>query len=131
MALRQTTSRFRRQPPAGVVVFSDGRARDADRAAEVAAHFRTLGVPIHVVPVGNSERGGDVSVTSLIAPATVRKHSQVNVQAFVRSYGYEGRRAEVRAPSPRCRRKLVQEIRLTAARANRWFPISEHEFRIR
>jgi hypothetical protein len=95
VALRQTTSRFRRQPPAGVVVFSDGRARDADRAAEVAAHFRTLSVPIHVVPVGNPERGGDVSVVSLIAPATVRKHSQVNVQAFVRSYGYEGRRAEV------------------------------------
>jgi uncharacterized membrane protein len=95
VALRQTTSRFRRQPPAGVVVFSDGRTRDADRAAEVAAHFGTLGVPIHVVPVGNPARGGDVSVVSLIAPAVVRKHSRINVQAFVRSYGYESRQAEV------------------------------------
>jgi uncharacterized membrane protein len=95
VALRQLTSRFGRRPPAAVVVFSDGRARDADTADEVAAYYRRLGVPIHVSPLGDAGKGGDVSVVSLVAPSTIRKHSLVNVHAFVRSYGYTGQRAEV------------------------------------
>ncbi|MEX2137876.1 MAG: glutamine amidotransferase [Pirellulales bacterium] len=95
VALRQMTSRFGRRPPAAVVVFSDGRARDAETADEVAGHFARLGVPIHVAPLGDAAKGGDVSVVSLVAPATIRKHSLVNVHAFVRSYGYSGHRAEL------------------------------------
>jgi uncharacterized membrane protein len=95
VALRQMTSRFGRRPPAAVVVFSDGRARDAETADEVAGHFARLGVPIHMAPLGDAAKGGDVSVVSLVAPAMIRKHSLVNVHAFVRSYGYTGQRAEI------------------------------------
>jgi uncharacterized membrane protein len=95
VALRQLTSRFGRRLPAGVVLFSDGRARDADSVEEVAGHYERLGVPIHVAPLGDAGKGGDVSVVSLVAPATIRKHSLVNVHAFVRSYGYTNQRAEV------------------------------------
>ena len=95
VALRQLTSRFGRRLPAGVVLFSDGRAHDADAAEEVAGHFARLGVPIHVAPLGDAGKGGDVSVVSLVAPATIRKHSLVNVHAFVRSYGYTNQRAEL------------------------------------
>ncbi|MEM9659354.1 MAG: hypothetical protein AAF961_13435, partial [Planctomycetota bacterium] len=95
VALRQLTSRFGQRPPASVVVFSDGRARDAQRVQQAATHYAELGVPIHVAPLGDSTKGGDVSVVALVAPSVVRKNSQVSAYAFVRSYGYSGERAEL------------------------------------
>jgi hypothetical protein len=98
-ALRQLTSRFGQRPPAGVVVLSDGRGRDADSAGEVAAHFGKLGVPIHVIPLGSDAAQGDVSVISLIAPTTIRKHSSVEVDVFLRSYGFVNRTAQLELSS--------------------------------
>ncbi len=94
-ALRQLTSRFGQRPPAGVVVLSDGRGRDADAAGEVAAHFGKLGVPIHVIPLGSDAARGDASVISLIAPTTIRKHASVEVDVFLRSYGFANRTAQL------------------------------------
>jgi uncharacterized membrane protein len=98
-ALRQLTSRFGQRPPAGVVLMSDGRARDAESAGEVAAHFRKLGVPIHVVPLGSNDAKGDASVISLIAPPVIRKHANVEVNVFIRSYGFANRTAELELAS--------------------------------
>jgi uncharacterized membrane protein len=94
-ALRQMSTRFGRSPPAGIVLFSDGRARDAQAAEEIAGYFARLNVPIHVAPVGDMERGGDVAIVGVVAPPRVRKHSHVEVQVFLRSFGYDGRRTEV------------------------------------
>lgn len=98
-SLRQLTSRFGQRPPAGVVILSDGRARDAGSAGEVAAHFRKLSVPIHVVPLGSNDAKGDVSVISLIAPPVIRKHANVEVNVFIRSYGFAKRVAELELSS--------------------------------
>ncbi len=95
MALRQLTSRFGRSPPASIVLFSDGRARDGAGIEEVARHFSELDVPIHVVPVGELTGSGDVALVAAVVPETVRRHSRVEVQVFLRSYGYDGQRAEV------------------------------------
>ena len=95
VALRQISSRFGRQPPSSIVLFSDGRARDADHVDEVASHFAELNVPIHVVPIGDAAKGGDISIVSVVAPSSVRKQSQVTVYAFVRSYGFDGKRTEI------------------------------------
>ncbi len=95
VALRQISSRFGRKPPSAVVVFSDGRARDAGQAEQVAASFSTLGVPVHVVPVGDTESGGDVALVSLVMPNSARKQSEVEAQAFIRSYGFDGTRVEL------------------------------------
>jgi uncharacterized membrane protein len=95
MALRQMTSRFGRSPPASLVVFSDGRARDDAGVAEMARHFADLNVPIHVVPVGDTAKGGDVAIVAAVVPESVRRHSRVEVQVFLRSYGFDGRRAEI------------------------------------
>jgi len=43
-----------------VVVFSDGRARDPDRADTLARAYGKMQVPIHVLPVGDENVGGDV-----------------------------------------------------------------------
>lgn len=95
MALRQMTSRFGRSPPASMVVFSDGRARDAEGIEEMARHFAGLNVPIHVVPVGDTAKGGDVAIVAAVVPESVRRHSRVEVQVFLRSYGFDERRVQL------------------------------------
>ncbi|MEZ6061081.1 MAG: glutamine amidotransferase [Planctomycetaceae bacterium] len=95
-ALRQVSSRFGRRPPAGLVVYSDGQVRDPDAVRELAKSFAGLNVPIHVAPVGNMSGDGDIAIAGVVAPRRVRKYSDVDVQAFVRSYGYDGVTTEVR-----------------------------------
>jgi uncharacterized membrane protein len=94
-ALRQISSRFSRVPPQGIVVFSDGRVHDDTGLEQIAAGFAKLKVPIHVVPVGDIAKGGDVAIAAVVAPPRVRKFTEVEVQVFVRSFGFEGKRSEV------------------------------------
>lgn len=94
-ALRQASSRFGRRPPAGLVLFSDGRVRDDAGVEQVARQFAELDIPIHVVPVGDTSKGGDVAIVAVVVPPRVRRFSEVEVQVFLRSYGFEGRRCEV------------------------------------
>ena len=95
-SLETLAGRFGQDTPRAVVVFSDGRARDPERASAIARGFSKMKVPIHVVPVGDEEVGGDVAIVSMVAPNLVRKSTQIPVQLFVRSYGYKGKRAEVK-----------------------------------
>ncbi|MGH7134886.1 MAG: hypothetical protein ACREHD_04050, partial [Pirellulales bacterium] len=95
-ALRQISSRFGRVPPLSIVVFSDGRAHDEVGMEQLAAEFARLKIPIHVVPVGDVSKGGDVAVAAVVAPQRARKFTEVEVQIFLRSYGFDGKRSEVR-----------------------------------
>lgn len=95
-SLEALANRFGQTPPQAVVVFSDGRARDPERAEAIAKGYGRMNVPASVVPVGNDEVGGDVAIVSMVAPGLVRKSSQVPVQVYLRSYGYKGRRAELK-----------------------------------
>ncbi len=99
-ALRQLPSRFGRKPPAGIVLFTDGRVRDPDAVREAAASFKELGVPVHVAPQGNMSGGGDVAVVGVVAPRRVRKFTEVEIHVFLRSYGYDGRAVELSITSP-------------------------------
>ena len=95
-ALRQLTSRFGRQPPSGVVVLSDGRVRDPQAVESLAKEYARRNIPVHVYPLGGQARGGDIALVSLVAPQRVRKYSQTEIQVFFRSFGYTGKRTEVR-----------------------------------
>ena len=99
-ALKQVSSRFGRRPPAGLVVFSDGRAHESAGLEQIAAKFSQLNVPVHVVPVGDTAKGGDVAIVSCVVPPRSRRFAEVEAQIFLRSYGYEGRRCEVTLTSP-------------------------------
>ena len=99
-ALRQVPSRFGRRPPAAIVLFSDGRARDEAGVEQLAAQFAKLNVPVHVVPVGNTAKGGDVAIVACVVPPRARRFAEVEVQVFLRSYGYDGRRCEVSLIAP-------------------------------
>ena len=68
-------------------------------------------VPIHVLPVGDENVGGDVAIVSLVAPNQVRKFSRVAAQVYVRSFGYKGKRAEL---------KIVAAGRPPASRSPCW-----------
>lgn len=94
-ALRQLSSRFGRSLPASIVLFSDGQARDAGEVEKIAGYFSRLKVPIHVVPVGDTTKGGDVAIVGVVAPDRVRRFSQVDVQVFLRSFGFEGQNARL------------------------------------
>ncbi|APW59166.1 glutamine amidotransferase [Paludisphaera borealis] len=95
-SLEGLAGRFDSTPPQAVVVFSDGRARDPERADAIARAYRKLNVPVHVFPVGEEDVGGDVAIVSMVAPTQARKFSEIASQVFVRSFGYAGRGAELK-----------------------------------
>jgi hypothetical protein len=93
--LEQLLSRFERELPFGVFVFSDGRSTEAEALTELGPAYRAVGVPIHVVPVGAERIAGDVSVQNIDAPRDARPGTRVPVRVTVRSHGYAGKRTEV------------------------------------
>jgi uncharacterized membrane protein len=95
-SLEGLAQRFGQTPPQAVVVFSDGRARDTDKADMIARAYGRMKVPVHVFPVGDENVGGDVAIVSMVAPVQVRKFSKIAAQVFVRSFGYKGKRAELK-----------------------------------
>ncbi|MFV0444528.1 MAG: glutamine amidotransferase [Planctomycetaceae bacterium] len=99
-ALRQLLRRFGREPPAGIVLFSDGRVRDVEGVQQLVKHYAEQSIPIHVYPPAATAEAGDVSIVSVVAPRNVRKYSDVNLQVFLRSSGYAGQRLEVQLVIP-------------------------------
>jgi uncharacterized membrane protein len=95
-SLEGLTDRFGQAPPQAVVVFSDGRARDTEKADAIARAYGRMKLPVHVLPVGDENVGGDVAIVSMVAPNQVRKFSKVAAQVYVRSYGYKGKRSELK-----------------------------------
>src|SRR5205085_2605064 len=93
-ALRQISSRFGRVPPRGLVVFSDGRTHDDMGLAQLAQQFARVKVAIHVVPVGDMSKGGDVAVAAAVVPPGARKSTELEAQVFVRSCRHDGTRRE-------------------------------------
>ena len=94
-SLYRLPSHFADGPPAGVVIFSDGRTNETAGFEEIAAGYRRLGVPLHVFPVG-SPVTGDVAIENVIAPRDAARGTKVPVRVVVRSRGHVGQRAEIR-----------------------------------
>jgi uncharacterized membrane protein len=94
-AFRQLAGRLGRDAPAGVVVISDGRVRDPEKVDEMASPWRRMHVPVHVVPLGRADERGDAAIVAAVAPAKARKQAHVDVDVFLRSFGFGGQRAEL------------------------------------
>jgi uncharacterized membrane protein len=95
-SLEDLTNRFGQAPPQALVIFSDGRTRDPDRAERIARAYARMKIPVHVLPLGDENVSGDVAIVSMVAPSQARKHSKVSAQIFVRCYGYRAKRSELR-----------------------------------
>jgi uncharacterized membrane protein len=109
-ALRQLPSRFGSSAPRMMVVFSDGRVRDPAGVEEIASRYTRMGIPIHVLPCGDPHGAGDVAIESFVAPEVVRKHSRVGVQVYVRSFGYDGRRSQLRLSAIDREGSVIREL---------------------
>jgi uncharacterized membrane protein len=94
-ALEQLPARFGDTLPFGVFVFSDGRSTDSDSLAAIGPAYRALGVPIHVVPVGDVRVAGDVAMQDIDAPREALPGTRVPVRVTLRSHGYAGQRTEI------------------------------------
>ncbi len=57
--------------------------------------YRALGIPIHVVPVGDERISGDVAVQGIDAPRDARPGTRVPVRVTLRSRGCAGERTEL------------------------------------
>ncbi len=95
-ALEQLPARFAGTLPFGVFVFSDGRSTEPEALAATARAYRELGVPVHVVPLGDERTSGDVAVQDIDAPRDARPGTQVPVRVTLRSRGHDGQRTELR-----------------------------------
>ena len=95
-ALQQLPARFSEPLPLGVFVFSDGRSTEPEPLASTASAFRELGVPVHVVPLGDERISGDVAVANIDAPRDARPGTRVPVRVTLRSRGHAGERTELR-----------------------------------
>lgn len=91
-ALEQLPSRFSRELPRGVVVFSDGVIDDAERLDEVAGIFQSIHVPIHVYPIGGTSIRGDVAIDEMVVPPRGDAGVKAPVRGVVRGTGYDGER---------------------------------------
>jgi uncharacterized membrane protein len=94
-ALEQLPSRLGDTFPFGVFVFSDGRSTEPDTFEATARAYRLLGLPIHVVPVGDERISGDVAVQDIDAPRDARPGTRVPVRVTLRSRGFTGQRTEL------------------------------------
>jgi len=95
-ALEQLPARFGDTMPFAVFVFSDGRSTEPEVQGATARAYRALGVPIHVVPLGDERISGDIAVQDIDAPREARPGTRVPVRVTLRSRGYDGKRTELR-----------------------------------
>ena len=95
-AFGQLPSRFGKDAPKAVVVFSDGRWEGPSNFDDLVAAYAEIGVDVHVFPVGDVGVRGDVAIQELIVPRRVREGEKTVVRATIRSNGFNGKRAVVR-----------------------------------
>jgi uncharacterized membrane protein len=113
-ALQELPSRFEDISPLGVFVFSDGRTTETEGLELLAQFYRDLGVPLHVVPLGDEHASGDVAIQMIDAPRNAAPGTRVPVRVTVRSRGYDGRRIELRIrPADDAQAKPVASLPVT------------------
>lgn len=94
-AFRQLPSRFGKDVPKAVVIFSDGQWEGRSDLNDLVATYAEIGVAVHVFPVGDVGVRGDVAIQELVVPRRVQEGEKTVVRATIRSNGFDGKRAVV------------------------------------
>jgi len=108
-SLRAIADRYRGQPIAGVLLFTDGNATDIPDGQPDLAGLP----PIYPVVIGRDEPIKDITVRKAAVSQTAFEDAPVSVQAEVGASGYTGRRVTARLID--LNGKKVEEQTLTAA----------------
>lgn len=116
-ALEQITHDAANEMVEAAVVFTDGRhnAPQARDPRDVAGGFH--GLPVHVVPIGNSEMLRDVVLHHVEAPSAVAVNDRIVVEALVSTYDTSGETCVVEL-SENNQVLDRQEIEITAGRSD-------------
>jgi uncharacterized membrane protein len=94
-ALERLPAEWTDDLPRAVYVFSDGRSTETTGFEQVAKGYQGLGVPIHVVPVGEPGSVGDVAIQDVVVPREARSGTKLPVRVVLRSLGFADERAEI------------------------------------
>jgi hypothetical protein len=81
--------------PLAVVLLTDGQHNDPTSPVEKAVELGQQGVPVYAVAIGAKTPPTDIVVSSILAPATVFKGSDANVEARVEVRGLSARPIDV------------------------------------
>jgi len=114
-ALRTLAERFRGQPLAGVLLFTDGNATDLPEGTLDPAGLP----PIYPVVIGRDESIHDVALQTVNVSQTAFEDQPVSIQVDVLAGGYAGRmiRAQLLEPAG----QVVQELNQRASRETTTF----------
>jgi hypothetical protein len=94
-AVRESLSRFRGQPVAGMLVVTDGASNAGVSALSAAAAAGQNGVPLHLYGVGLT-RPKDLAATQVIAPDVGFVDDEIVAAVRLRVTGLEGQTATIR-----------------------------------
>ncbi|MGD0090268.1 MAG: glutamine amidotransferase [Planctomycetota bacterium] len=89
-ALQSLLSELRGRSNGAVLLISDGRGNGARDPVAGAAAFKSRGIPIYAVPLGQQTATAaikDAKIANVIAPPHVRLHAAVNIEAEVSALG--------------------------------------------
>ena len=86
---------MRGNPPAAIIVLSDGITTEGESLAEAAAYARRKGVPIYAVALGDEQRVRDVELSDLLVDEVVFVDDIVNFECTLAATGYQGQSVEV------------------------------------
>jgi uncharacterized membrane protein len=87
-AVRTVEADLRNVPLCGVVMLTDGARNSGGSLVEAAKILQGRHVPLYVVGLGNPLEPRDYEVVNVFAPSSVRRNSEVEIYATVRSTGY-------------------------------------------
>jgi uncharacterized membrane protein len=87
-AVRTMEADLRNVPLAGVIMLTDGARNSGGSLVEAAKILQSRHVPLYVVGLGNPMPPKDYEVVNVFAPSSVRRNTEVEIYATVRSTGY-------------------------------------------
>lgn len=87
-AVRTMEADLRNVPLAGVIMLTDGARNSGGNLVEAAKILQSRHVPLYVVGLGNPVPPKDYEVVNVFAPSSIRRNTEVEIYATVRSTGY-------------------------------------------
>jgi uncharacterized membrane protein len=87
-AVRTAEADLRNVPLSAVVMLTDGARNAGGNLVEAAKILQARHVPLYVVGLGNPMPPKDYEVVNVFAPSSVRRNTEVEIYATVRSTGY-------------------------------------------
>jgi len=110
-AVRGVLNELRGQPPAAIVVISDGVAStgEPDKLSMVAGFSRSKGVPLYTIGVGNQEPLRDLALTDTLVDEMAFVEDPITFSSKLQAAGFAGQTVDLRLIDNATRKVLAQK----------------------